>query len=211
MRHFISSNARVVLVGLTPGWTQMEEAFRAAKQALSLGMDGQRLFEHIDRTGSFSGPMRKNLVEMLDGVGLNIELGIRSCHNLFDAPNHLVHFTSAVSAPIFRNGDNYRGHGPAMLRSPRLREWVAENLAAELASIPKAAIVPLGRVADDAMRFLEEQRGLGLDGRCLKGFPHPSGANGHRKEDFKRGREQWTSQLAVWFAGDNEALGTVSV
>jgi hypothetical protein len=79
-------------------------------------MDRQRLFEHIDRTGSFSGAMRKNLVEMLDGVGLNIELGIGSCHNLFDAPNHLVHFTSAVGAPIFRNGDNYTGHGPAMLR-----------------------------------------------------------------------------------------------
>ena len=29
--HHINKRAKVVLIGLTPGWTQMEEAFRAAK------------------------------------------------------------------------------------------------------------------------------------------------------------------------------------
>jgi len=38
------SEARVVLLGLTPGWTQMEEAFRAARQGFSAGLEGKDLF-----------------------------------------------------------------------------------------------------------------------------------------------------------------------
>jgi hypothetical protein len=197
--HNLNPNARLALIGLTPGWTQMEEAFRAARKGLSSGLDGQRLFEHIDRTGSFSGPMRKNLVEMLDGIGINTLLGISSCLSLFDTLHHMVHFTSVVSAPIFKNGDNYRGYGPPLLQVPELEKWVVENLAAELAAMPQAVIVPLGRVADEAIRFLN-QNVTGLGRRCLAGFPHPSGANGHRQQDFSRGREQWGNQISALFA-----------
>lgn len=156
---------------------------------------GQCLFEHIDRTGSFSGPMRKNLVEMLDGIGVNALLGVSSCLSLFDTLHHMVHFTSVVSAPIFKDGENYRGYGPPLLQVPKLEGWVVENLAAELASIPQAVIVPLGRVADAAIQFLK-QNATSLDRRCLTGFPHPSGANGHRQQDFRRGREQWGNQIS---------------
>jgi hypothetical protein len=106
---------------------------------------------------------------------------------------------SVVSAPIFKDWENYRGYGPALLQVPKLEEWVAGNLAVELASMPQAIIVPLGRVADEAIQFLK-QKVAGLDRRCLAGFPHPSGANGHRLQDFKRGREQWANQISALFA-----------
>jgi hypothetical protein len=70
--HYLNRDARVVLMGLTPGWTQMEQAFRTSRQALNDGLEGTALFRRIDRTGSFSGSMRKNLVDMLDGIGLNV-------------------------------------------------------------------------------------------------------------------------------------------
>jgi len=197
--HFVNGSARVVLLGLTPGWTQMEEAFRAARKGLAEGLDGRMLFERIDRTGSFSGPMRRNLVEMLDRIGLNSQLRIETCHGLFDTSSRLAHFTSAVSAPIFKQGENYRGYGPRLLEVPRLKQWVVENLARELASIPKAIVIPLGGVADEVIMFLAERR-LFDSSRCLIGFPHPSGANGHRKEQFTRGRERWRGQVAEWFA-----------
>ncbi len=198
--HYLNVKARVVLMGLTPGWTQMEQAFRAARIALSCGLEGDALFQQVEATASFSGPMRKNLVEMLDGIGLNRHLGIESCLELFGAHNELVHFTSAVSAPVFRNGQNYRGYGPPMLQVPTLARWLLENLAHEIASVPEAVIVPLGRVADEAVEFLSE-RGLFDLSRCLTGFPHPSGANGHRKPDFERGRERWSVQISTWFDG----------
>lgn len=100
--HYLNHMARVILLGLTPGWTQMERAFWAAKNGLAEGMDGEPLFSFIERTGSFSGPMRRNLVSMLDGIGLNNCLGIDSCDGLFGDQNDLVHFTSAVSAPSSR-------------------------------------------------------------------------------------------------------------
>jgi len=198
--HHLNTSACVVLMGLTPGWTQMEEAFRAAKQGIAKGLEGEPLFHHIETTGSFSGPMRKNLVSMLDEIGLNRRLRIASCLDLFGARSELAHLTSAVSAPIFRNGKNYRGYGPPLLQVRRLKEWIIENLAVELRAVPEAVIVPLGRVADEVIQFLYKQKPplISLD-RCLTGFPHPSGANGHRKRDFDQGRKRWTNRIAGWF------------
>lgn len=196
--HYLNVKARVVLMGLTPGWTQMEQAFRAARMALSCGPEGDALFQQVQAIASFSGPMRKNLVEMVDGIGLNRHLGIESSLELFGAHSKFVHFTSAISAPVFREGQNYRGYGPSLLQVPRLVQWVVENLSRELASVPEAVIVPLGRVADEAVEFLN-RRGLIDLSRCLRGFPHPSGANGHRKPEFEAGRERWSVQIAAWF------------
>ena len=79
--HFLNKNARVVLVGLTPGWTQMEEAFRAARHGMARGLRDRSLFRHIDLKSSFGGPMRGNLVSMLDGIGLDECLNIDCCHS----------------------------------------------------------------------------------------------------------------------------------
>jgi hypothetical protein len=196
--HYMNRKARVVLIGLTPGWTQMEEAFRAAKRGLSDGLDGKVLFRFIETTGSFSGPMRNHLVSMLDGIGLNKGLGVTSCVDLFGNSSHLVHYTSAVSAPIFRRGENYRGSGPPLLQVPRLQKWIVNHLAKELASLPDALVIPLGKVAGEVVEFLQSQN-LISGSRFLHDFPHPSGANGHRKPLYERGRERWRRQLRTWF------------
>jgi hypothetical protein len=65
--------------------------------------------------------------------------------------------------------------------------------------MPQAIIVPLGRVADEAIKFLKPNA-PSLGRRCLAGFPHPSGANGHRQKDFSRGRKQWGNQISALFA-----------
>jgi hypothetical protein len=154
--HHTGCNARVALVGLTPGFTQMEEAFRAAKDPKVEGLSRAALFAHIDATGSFSGPMRSNLVQMLDGINLNARLGIQSCGDLFAGASNMVHFTSAVSAPIFKSGANYNG-SPALLGIPVLREWVLKNLATELAAMPDAIIIPLGKTACEAVSLVAAQ------------------------------------------------------
>jgi hypothetical protein len=197
--HYLNAKARIVLVGVTPGWTQMERAFWAAKDGLAHGLSGEQLFNYIDKTGSFSGPMRKNLVEMLDGIGLGDCLGIDSCTDLFSNSSHLVHFTSAMSAPVFKRGDNYAGSSPKALDVPKLRTFVLENLAAELNVLPDAIIVPLGKVPGEAVQFLQTERLIALN-RCLIGFPHPSGANGWRKPHYESGRQHWREQLSKWFA-----------
>jgi hypothetical protein len=149
--HYLNKRARVALIGLTPGWTQMERAFWAARQGMGEGLSGGALFRHIELSASFSGPMRGNLVEMLEGIGLHDCLKICCCDSLFQTgwpQSRLVHFTSVVSAPVFQNGRNYGGYGPYLLTVPRLNEWVATNLVSELTAIPNALLIPLGKVAN---------------------------------------------------------------
>jgi hypothetical protein len=202
--HYMNVDARVVLVGLTPGWAQMERAFRTAKLAMAKGLTGDELFDYIKRSGSFSGPMRKNLVSMLDGIGLNQHLKLTSCSELFGSASELVHFTSAVSAPTFIDGENFSGHGVSFLELPMFRQFIIDNLAKELALLPEAIIIPLGRIVDEIMGFLREER-LIDPARCLLGFPHPSGANGHRMEFYQQGQEHWCRQLAGWFVSPSRS------
>jgi hypothetical protein len=198
--HYLNREARVVLVGLTPGWTQMNNAFIAAKQGLRNGLSGDNLFRFIAKFGSFSGSlMRNNLITMLDGIGLMDCLDLRSCSKLFEDTDRLAHFTSAISAPVFQNRENYTGRNTALLRVKALREFAKLNLAKELAALPNAVIIPLGRVAGEVVQFVSTETPISLN-RCLTGFPHPSGASGRRTELFHKGREQWRSELAKWLS-----------
>jgi hypothetical protein len=196
--HHLNSKARIVIIGVTPCWTQMERAFSIAKRGLADGLSTEALFDYIDRTGRFNGPMRWNLVEMLDGIGLQNCLGIDSCAALFRNSSHLAHFTSAVSAPVFRLDQNYAGTAPKLLKVPKLRDFVLENLASELNALPNAVIIPLGDVPGEAIQFLHSNKLIALD-RCLFGFPHPSGVNVHRGTRYAQGQQRWADQLKTLF------------
>jgi len=197
--HYLNREARVVLVGLTPGWTQMHNAFVAAKRGLIDGLSGDNLFRFIEKYGGFSGSvMRTNLISMLNAIGLDGCVGIPSCSKLFEDTDRLAHFTSAISAPVFRDGKNYTGRTPALLQVKALRDFAKLNLAKELAALPDAVIIPLGQVAGEVVQFLGKEKLISLD-RCLRGFPHPSGASGRRPQLFRGGCERWRSELAKWF------------
>lgn len=197
--HDVNPKARVAIVGLTPGWTQMERAFRTAREGLAEGLDGEALFRRISMASAFAGTMRRNLIKWFDELGLNTRLEIFSCAALFESSRELVHSTSAVSAAIFKDGKNYTGYSPSLLTLPKFQTFIAENFAKELALLPDAVIVPLGKIAGEIVQFLHEDNHVSLD-RCLMGFPHPSGANGHRDRFFAEGCEMWREQLRGWLA-----------
>jgi hypothetical protein len=134
------------------------------------GLTGEQLFHAIETSGSFSGSMRKTLVSMLDGIGLNQYLGLLSCSELFGAASALVHFTSAVSAPSFIDGKNFTGHGVSFLKLPKFRAFIVDNLAKELTLLPSAVIIPLGKIVDEIIEFLRVEK-LIDPARCLIGFP----------------------------------------
>ena len=73
--HGITPDARVIIVGLTPGKSQMVAAFREARRLLREGSRPPFLFREIGRRISFGGPMRKNLTQMLDKIGVADRLG----------------------------------------------------------------------------------------------------------------------------------------
>jgi len=174
--------ARLVIVGITPGREQAANALHALGQALRSGQDLDGAMRHAKLVGSFSGPLRTNIVRMLDSIGVQQALDVPTCMSLFDAAHEQVHFTSALRYPVFLDGANYNGN-PDLLRTPLLREMVETFLADEARALPGALWLPLGPKPTAALRHLVSLGVLPAN-RVLEGMPHPSGANGERIKFF---------------------------
>src|SRR5690349_19079671 len=63
---YIPKRPVLALVGITPGRYQAERALTAFRDALRCGLTTEDAFRRVEAVASFSGPMRANLVAMLD-------------------------------------------------------------------------------------------------------------------------------------------------
>ncbi|CAG0989194.1 hypothetical protein PHYC_02193 [Phycisphaerales bacterium] len=202
---YVNAKARLILLGVTPGPTQMTNALRFAREALGQNLSEDALKRDVKRRASFSGPMRKNLVRMLDGVGLHTALRISTTEAIFVHDPDLLHSTSCIRYPTFYRrgpGAPWRPYNatPAIDRDAYLVHYLDTELAPELASIPDALIIPLGASAQRAVEYLARQDDLALT-RCILGMPHPSGANNGRiVNEFPRVRAEIADKVKAWFA-----------
>jgi hypothetical protein len=173
----VNAQARVVLVGLTPGWTQTKLAFETARDRLHAGDSDDQVLWAVKQQASFAG-MRTRLVQWLDGIDVDRALRLASTAELFDHRAELLQTTSAVRYPVFCDGDkNWSGSNPP-ITEPALRDLVRGLLGPELHSLPDALVVPLGRNAERGLQALVDQGELDPETRViLFSFPHPSGAN----------------------------------
>jgi hypothetical protein len=205
---FVNERAKVALVGITPGFRQMEIAHRAARRAvLAGGRSAADICARVKYEASFAGPIRRNLVAMLDGIGLPAALGIDSCWALYGDRRDLLHTSAVVRYPVFVDGADWTGHTPPVRRSPVLQEYARDLLPGELRLAADALVVPLGKCASDAVGALAA--GGALDpARCLIGLPHPSGANGHRQAQYERMRPELSARVAVWFGTSQKVQST---
>ena len=187
---YIQPNARIVLVGITPGASQATVALRVLRDALLQGVTDEEALRRAKATASFSGPLRANLVAMLDLIGLNRKLGIGSCAEIFADGSDSVHFTSALRYPVFLRGQNYSGT-PSIANSSFLGSICDRWLQEEAKALPEAMWIPLGKEPAAALgRWVE--RGLLKAGQVLEGLPHPSGANAERIAYFLGAKDRAT-------------------
>lgn len=174
----INRKARITICGITPGLQQARNALNAARVCLAEGQSHESAMAEAKKIASFSGPMRRNLVDLLDGLGLQGWLGIDSCAQLFGRHAHLVHYTSALRYPVFVNGKDYNGT-PAVLKQPTLRRQIEASLIEEIRTLPQNLFLPLGPRVEEVFQQLVAQ-GLIAGDQVLAGMPHPSGANAER-------------------------------
>jgi hypothetical protein len=175
---YVPGKARIGIVGITPGREQATNIFQAFRIALLAGQQIADALRTAKLAGSFSGPMRVNLVRMLDFVGLHKKLDVATCASLFEPTNELAHFTSALRYPVFVDGKNYNG-SPPILVVDILRVCVETYLAAEANSLDGILWLPLGPKPTAVLKHLAS-KGVIDPGRILEGMPHPSGANAER-------------------------------
>lgn len=175
---WVNPSARLVVVGITPGRVQADNALREAKAQLLQGRGNDEALRAAKRTGAFSGAMRPNLVTMLDHIGVAGWLGLGSCSDLFGAAADQLQSTSVLPFPIFLNGQNYNGT-PDPMRSDLLRSLVLQYFVPLLRALPNAAYVPLGPVPSAVMGWLVHEGHI-EQRKVLAGLPHPSGANAER-------------------------------
>jgi len=176
---YVSQNAKVVLVGITPGKTQLFNALSSVQSSLTKGLEHEDVLKRAKNEGAFSGTLRNNLIKLLDHIGLHEKLGISSTTSLFDRDAHLVHTTSVLKHPVFINGKDYSGSTPNMLKHPLLREMIDAYLIEEIRQLPNAIYIPLGPKVSQVFEYLIQQGSL-QDQQVLFGLPHPSGANAER-------------------------------
>jgi hypothetical protein len=201
---WINRSARLVILGITPGWTQMEVGCRTVRVVLAEGQSSEHACRVAKERASFAGSMRSNLVRMLDALGLARLLEIESSADLFGKASDLLHTSSAIRYPVFVGVKNYTGSHPPAAKSRFLLRVAREILVPELESVPAAAIVPLGRSVEDVLEVLAAE-GSFKRKRWLTGFPHPSGANGHRARLFDEHRDSLTRQLVQILEGGSAA------
>lgn len=190
--HYVNEHARVLIVGITPGQAQASIAVRECSAALQEGASPIRACIRAKYAASFAGAMRTNLTGMLDDIGVARTLGVASTADLFTTHQHWLDTGSVLPYPIFVNGRNYTGHAPRL--SADLWIWEYTKLFQHhLAMLDDLLIVPLGETVSRVIRFIAPETT-----HCLFGFPHPSGANGHRRSQFAERRSELKRIVSAW-------------
>ena len=187
---------RVWILGITPGQKQMLIAYAGAARALADGLSPAQAAARPKPEMAFAGSMRTNLITMLDALGLHQHTGVNTSAELFGGPD--LRTGSALRFPVLVRDRNYTGSSPKPTRHRVLRAMLDELLAEELRSARDALIIPLGKAVEETLRYSIEAGRANPD-QILWGFPHPSGANGHRHAQFKRHRTEMAERLRRWF------------
>jgi hypothetical protein len=195
---YVNEQAKVMIIGITPGFTQMEIAIRSAREDLLGGVPIDQIDQRAKKLASFAGSMRKNLIEMLDQIELPAAIGLTSCASLFEEHSELLHTTSAIRYPVFVHGKNYTGHSPPILKSEVLYRYAEGILLPELLAVKDSLVMPLGKSVSEVVQAFVDKGFISKE-RCLFEMPHPSGANGHRKKQFELSRAGMQQQVWNWF------------
>jgi len=152
----------------------MQAAIKESRKAMALGLSEKDVLARAKVHASFAGPMRENLIKMMDALGINELLNMPSTSTLWGSDSHRVHFTSTLRYPTFVNGKNY-SRSPQLNKVPFLFNLSKKWLEEELSLLPNALIVPMGDGVSQVLEHLFKNMPLIKD-RILFGMPHASSA-----------------------------------
>lgn len=203
---YVNQQARLVIVGITPGSTQLEIAYTEAQRLLRLGFRDVDVLQEIKKIAAFGGAsMRPNLLRMLRHFRFADILGIEAEEELWSTESNLLHATSVVPNAAFKSERMFNGRFEEIMAADVLRTEFEEQFVQSLTELDSAAMyVALGRTPFDALQHCVDVGVIGEE-QLLGAFPHPSTRSGSQvavylgetaPEDLNpldpvRGRVQW--------------------
>lgn len=194
---YINEHAKVFIVGITPGFQQMNKSIATARLCIEEGVPIEAVPYLCKREARFEGTLRKNIISMLDELGLPTKLKIKDSKALFEERDDLLHTTSMIPFAAFVKGKNYSGHQPPLIKCELFMKYIKTFFYPQVVLMKDALIIPLGKSVEEILlRLIEE--GIINEQQCLLGFPHPSGANAHRYEQFAENKEQMIAKIKAF-------------
>jgi len=191
-----TENPKIWILEITPGWNQMQIACASAAVALQNGASPHVTTTMKKPEVAFAGSVRNNLVSMMDELGFPDILNVSTSANSFGSEQ--LRTGSVLKYPVFSRRSNYAGHSPTLLNHPALRKMVDVILADNLKANETCLIIALGKAVESVLLY-SAAKGLIDQDRILSGFPHPSGANGHRRRQFEQHKKSLRAQISKWF------------
>jgi hypothetical protein len=185
----VNRDARLVIVGITPGPNQLELAYTKAQALLQAGAGEATVLAEVIKTGGFGGPaMRPNLLKMLRHFHFDKLLGIDDVATLWGENAHLLHSTSVVPHALFEKGEKFSGSFDAILKSPMLKQCFLDCFVGTLGQLRSDALyVGLGDCPQAALAWCVSAGCLRPD-QVLGAFCHPSTNGGSAPAYYLRER-----------------------
>lgn len=191
---YMNPNAKIFIIGITPGFNQMNRSIVAARQGLEENIPLKDLPYLCKKEARFEGSLRKNLIAMLNELKVHEKFRLEDAAQLFSTRDDLLHTTSLIPYATFVKGKNYTGHQPPLMKNEYLMKWVEEHFYPQVEQLREALFIPLGKSVEEVLVKCIEEGKLTPE-QCLLGFPHPSGANAHRYEQFAQNKDQLLNKL----------------
>jgi hypothetical protein len=182
---YVNCDARLVLVGITPGPKQRKCSYDVAQRLLSNPAPDADILREIKRSCAFVG-MRDRINDMLDHFGIPRCVGVASASLLWDSGFKHFSPTSIVPNATFKGEKYFNGPFSAVLETALLRGQFEEVFIPSIRNLSKEALyIGMGPVVDEALRWCAS-RGILSDRQILGYLPHASGSSGSQFSYFMR-------------------------
>lgn len=183
----VNRQAKLVIVGITPGNTQLSLAYGRAQELLREGRPESEILVEIKKAGAFGGPsMKPNLLKMLRHFNFERLLQIDDVETLWGSNAQLLHSTSVVPHATFKAGKMFAGSFQEVLDSPLLAGCFKDCFVPSAREMPADALfVGLGPCPQAALEWCVKE-GVLHRRQVLGAFCHPSSSGGSTTRYYLR-------------------------
>jgi hypothetical protein len=183
----VNRDARLVIVGITPGNTQLELAYGKAQELLNAGRPEEDILIEVKKAGAFGGKsMKPNLLKMLRHFRFEKLLGIEDVDTLWGDNANLLHSTSVVPHAAFVARERFNGSFDEIQDSPLLKQCFLDCFAPSIREVSRDALfVALGPCPQAALEWCVIEGAIRRE-QVLGSFCHPSSAGGSTTKYYLR-------------------------